>query len=120
MLLGDALVGFYAIVVMVFVYFGFAASTLTSRLLLLNKKSIPRFLVAVFAAAVVFYAVSNIGMWWYSYPHTFNGLVACWIDGLPFLLRSISGDLVYGCLMFGIVEWTRRVEKLQIDGQPST
>ena len=42
------------------------------------------------------------------------------IDGLPFLLRSISGDLVYGCLMFGIVEWTRRFEKLQIDGQPST
>lgn len=107
-LIGDLFTGFYAITVMIAVYAGFAASTFCSRWLLLNRVSPGRFLTAVLLAAVVFYLISNIGMWWYAYPHTFSGLMTCWQDGLPFLLRSLAGDFIYGCILFGIVEGYNR------------
>ncbi len=106
-LIGDVLTGLYTFTVMIAVYVGFAASTLISRQVLLNRVSPARFLTGMLLAAVAFYLISNVGMWWYAYPHTFTELTVCWQDGLPFLLRSLAGDFVYGCIMFGIVETYR-------------
>jgi hypothetical protein len=49
------------------------------------------------------------------YPHTAEGLSACYVAGLPFFKNTIAGDLVYSAVMFGAFEWsTRRFPQLQL------
>ena len=117
LLIGDVVTGFYAAMVMVFVYGGFALSSLVGRYLPGQERSPIRTVGGVLLAALAFYLVSNVGMWLYAYPLTAAGLLACWIDGLPYLLRSVVGDLIYAGLMFGIVEWHGRVTSRNQDLQ---
>jgi hypothetical protein len=108
LLIGDLLTGFYSVVVMTYVYLGFAGAAAMGRLLLSGKRTPIRFVAGVLSGAIVFYLVSNIGMWRIAYPLDLNGLVTCWIDGLPFLLRTITGDFFYAVVIFGIVELYER------------
>ncbi|MGV0035595.1 MAG: DUF6580 family putative transport protein [Candidatus Azotimanducaceae bacterium WSBS_2022_MAG_OTU7] len=112
LLIGDLLTGFYSAVVMVFVYLGFAGSAAVGRLFLSRKRTPFRFVAGVLSGAIVFYLVSNIGMWWVAFPTDINGLLACWIEGLPFLTRTIAGDFFYAALIFGIVELYERQRTL--------
>ncbi len=105
LLIGDLFMGLYAWPVMLAVYAGFGLSTLIGRLTLSARRTIPGFVGAVVLGAVVFYALSNVGMWWVAYPKTLAGLIDCWTDGLPFLLRTLAGDFLYATVIFGIVEW---------------
>ncbi len=62
--LGDALIGFYDPIVMLAVYVGFALSALIGCLLLSRERSNARDAGAAVSAALVFYAVSNFGIWY--------------------------------------------------------
>lgn len=108
LLIGDAINGFYSIVVMAFVYLGFLSSGLIGRRILGQQRTPARFVIGTLSGAVSFYLLSNVGMWWAAYPLTAEGLLQCWTDGLPFLLRSITGDFLYGIVIFGIVEGYQR------------
>jgi hypothetical protein len=100
--LGDALIGFYDPIVMVAVYIGFALSALIGYLLLSRKRSPARYASAVVSAALVFYAVSNFGIWSAGmYPPTAAGLLTCYVAGLPFLGASLLGDTCYTIILFG-------------------
>ena len=99
--IGDLMLGLYAAPVMAAVYFGFLTTVLVGRFVLAKKRSPLRYCVAVIAGAVGFYLISNIGMWWVAFPRTPEGLIACYIQGLPYLLRTLGGDFVYSLLMFG-------------------
>jgi len=101
LLLGDAATGFYMPVVMVFVYLGFVASTAVGRGLLHGRDSWPRIAAATGVGALAFWTVSNLGNWLAFHPHTPDALVACYRDGLPYLLRSLAGDAVYVVALFG-------------------
>ena len=62
-------------------------------------------LTANIAAPIVFFLVSNLFVWatnggWH-HSITFSGLVACYVDGLPFLWKSIASTAVFGTLFFG-------------------
>jgi hypothetical protein len=35
------------------------------------------------------------------YPHTTDGLVACYVAALPFFQNTVAGDLSYTALLFG-------------------
>ena len=108
LLIGDLLTGFYSAVVMIYVYLGFAGSAAIGRFLLSGTRTPLRFVAGVLGGAITFYLVSNIGMWWIAYPLDINGLVQCWLDGLPFLLRTMAGDFFYAAVIFGIVEFYER------------
>jgi hypothetical protein len=58
---------------------------------------------AAVSASFLFFLISNFGVWWVGqlYPLTGAGLVTCYFEGLPFLLKSLCGDLVYTYLLFG-------------------
>ncbi len=100
--LGDALIGFYDPIVMLAVYIGFALSALIGYLLLSRKRSFARYASAVASAALVFYAVSNFGIWYAGmYPPTAAGLLTCYLAGLPFLAASLLGDTCYTIVLFG-------------------
>lgn len=104
LLVTDAVSGFYNVTVMVFVYTGFMLCTLLGYFLLNHRKGLIRISVGSIMVAFIFYLVSNFGMWLsgLNYPMTLNGLLECYIQGLPYLKVSLYADLIYSYFLFGI------------------
>lgn len=120
LLISDAVDGFYSPVVMMFVYLGFLGGPLIGHLLLAKRRTLPRFLVAVLSAAVVFFLVSNFGMWLSgigAYPRTVAGLLECYWAGLPYFRVTLMGDLFYGAILFGGAELANQyLSQGRVDG----
>jgi len=69
----------------------------------LTRVSAVRVGAAAIASSVLFFIVTNFGMWLFSgiYPHTFVGLEACYVAAIPFFQNTLAGDLFYATLLFG-------------------
>lgn len=53
---------------------------------------------AVIATPILFYLVSNFGVWLdaqHLYPHTLSGLAECYIAALPFFRGTLIGDWLF-------------------------
>ena len=105
----DMMIGLYNPILMAFVYGAFACSTVIGSSWLSERRSVNRVGGAVLTGALAFYLISNIGPWLALYPLTTNGLIACYINALPFFGRSLVGDGVYAILFFGLFESIRYV-----------
>ena len=100
MLLSDAVLGFYSgmwvtyLAVALIVLVGWVA---------LSRVSVLRVAGAALASSILFFLVSNFGVWALSgmYPHNSAGLVACYVAAIPFFQNTVAGDLVYSALLFG-------------------
>ena len=100
MLLSDIVLGFYSgmwvnyIAVALIVLVGWVA---------LSRVSVLRVGVASVAGSLLFFLVSNFGVWALSgmYPHTLMGLEACYVAAIPFFQNTVAGDLFYCSLLFG-------------------
>lgn len=88
MALSDLVLGFSAI--SVWVYLGFVSITIVGWFL--NKININSILIS----SLIFFIVSNFGVWIIGYPHTIEGLIACYTLAIPFFGYSILGDLFWG------------------------
>ncbi|MEX0964377.1 MAG: DUF6580 family putative transport protein [Pseudohongiellaceae bacterium] len=97
-------VGVYSVLIMFFVYTGHLVSALCGRYLVRDRALVTHLPVAVIAASVGFYLVSNLGAWWVYQAHTWAGLVECYTLGLPYLLRTFFGNVLYCALFFGVFE----------------
>ena len=113
LLIGDMVTGFYGWHGMFFVYLGFAVSAIIGRLFLAEQRSVNRLGLGILTAAIAFYLLSNFGSWLMYYPKTLAGLVQCYVNGLPYLLRSLIGDTLYCILLFGTFESVRRLFELR-------
>ena len=83
----------------------------------LKKVRIPNLIASALGASVIFFLVSNFGVWFSGmmYPKTFGGLMACYTAGLPFFQNTLAGDLVYTAVLFGAFELSaRRFPQLQL------
>jgi hypothetical protein len=100
LLMSDAVLGFYH--GMVTVYFADLLVVLIGCLALRNRSALRIGLAAV-ASSILFFVVTNFGMWLSSgiYPRTVGGLEACFIAAIPFFQNTIAGDLFYSALLFG-------------------
>lgn len=101
LLLSDWLLGWYDIRLMVFVYLGFVASIGVGRSLLwqgFRWRTLP---IGVGVAALIFWCISNLGVWLTAYPMTWAGFLECYLVALPFLGLSLVGDAIYTLLLFG-------------------
>lgn len=47
-------------------------------------------------ASLIFFGWTNFGVWamWNMYPHTWSGLIQCFVMALPFLKMSLIGNLI--------------------------
>ena len=74
-----------------------------------KKVRIQNILIASTLASIVFFMVSNFGVWASTsmYPDDFNGLIICYSAGLPFLKNTLMGDLVYTGSLFGVFEFAQ-------------
>ncbi len=76
---------------------------------LLKKITFGRVLGGALGASVIFFIVSNFGVWISGsmYPLTFEGLIACYTAAIPFFHYTIAGNLLYSAVLFGGYEWAR-------------
>lgn len=108
------------------VYLSFALIVLLG-FALLRKVKVSNLIVASLSASVIFYLVTNLGVWLSSpmYPQNFIGLMTCYAAGLPFMsmelapplgffLNGVMGDLFYTGALFGVYELAKsRIPALQ-------
>lgn len=102
--IGDMTTGAYDLTVMAFVYAGFVGGPLLGRHWLSTNRSARRFVGATFAAALVFFILSNFGNWLAFYPRTPAGLIECYINAIPFFGNQLAGDFTFGAVLFGSAE----------------
>ena len=74
----------------------------------LKKVGVPQLLFSALGASIIFFLVSNFGVWLTSgmYPKSWGGLIACYAAGIPFFQNTVFGDLVYSAVLFGLFEWS--------------
>jgi len=75
-----------------------------------SKLTVTRTAGACMAGSVVFFLVSNVGVWagWKMYPASVAGLIDCYVAALPFFRNTVIGDLIYAGMLFGAYAWIRR------------
>src|SRR5919112_1180073 len=100
LVLSDLVLGFYH--GMATVYFSVALVVMIG-MLALNRVSALRVGAAAVASSVLFFVITNLGMWLFSgfYPRTVAGLEACYVAAIPFFQNTVAGDLFYASLLFG-------------------
>ena len=64
----------------------------------------------VFLSSVVFFILTNLGVWYLGYPKNIEGLITCFTLAIPFFINTILGDLFYSFILFRSY---KAVEKLK-------
>jgi hypothetical protein len=87
---------------MPFVYGSFAV-TVSLGMLIRHRCSRLRIGCAALAGSIVFFLVSNFGVWAGGtlYPKTVDGLVMCYVAAIPFFRNTLAGDFAFTALLFG-------------------
>ena len=74
----------------------------------INKLNILQIGIASLAAPTLYFLVSNFLVWssngttrGLDRPKNFNGLLACYADGIPFYKMSLLATLIFSALLFG-------------------
>ena len=100
MALSDALIGFYNWKLLLSVYASFALVSLCGALL--QRTSIVRILTISCGGSSIFFLITNAAVWATStwYPYTPQGLLACFIAGLPFFYPMLAGDIIFSLILF--------------------
>jgi hypothetical protein len=106
MIASDAVIGMHNVVL--FTWGGFLLVTLLG-FGLQKKTSGLKMISFSLVSSLVFFAVSNFGVWlmgWY--PPTLSGLAQCYFMALPFLRDLTVSTVVYSAVFFGAYELIAR------------
>jgi|TARA_Y100000590_G_scaffold328956_1_gene373543 hypothetical protein len=87
MFITDLFLGFH--VIMPFVYLSFMCISYIG----INSKKITN--GTILGSSLLFFLVTNLGVWYLGYPNTLAGLVSCYTLALPFFVNTIIGDLFF-------------------------
>ncbi|MBI5466032.1 MAG: hypothetical protein HY974_01935 [Candidatus Kerfeldbacteria bacterium] len=102
MLLGDFIIGFYHVPVMLTVYASFALMIYLGTWL--REMQPHRLVLASLASSTFFFLTTNFAVWasadWY--PKTWAGLQLCYTLALPFFRNTMLGDLIFTAVLFGV------------------
>lgn len=98
--LSDIFLGFFTI--NIFVYLSF---TLISLLGYYIRKIN---LYSVFLSSLLFFIISNFGVWILGYPKTIEGFFLCYFNAIPFFGYTILGDLFYCYLIKFVYDYFER------------
>lgn len=100
MLLSDIVIGSH--VTLPFVYISLFITVLIGGLLKSNPGLLPLG-VATLASAVLFFIVTNFGVWMFEglYTHNGAGLIACYIAAIPFFQHTVASSVLFVAILFG-------------------
>jgi len=51
--------------------------------------------VAILKSSLLFFFISNFGVWLLGYPNTISGFISCYTLALPFLINTVLGDFFF-------------------------
>jgi len=79
------------------------ASIAMTGWILQKRFSVGRLAFACLAAPTALYLISDFGVWlgFNSYPHTWAGLVACYVAAIPFQGRITTSTILFSVMLFG-------------------
>ncbi len=106
MFISDLFLGFHNTIP--YVYGSFVIIYLFGQYL--NKhKNIQNLLMFSLSGSALFFIITNFGVWLHSgmYTHTLDGLIKCYIMAIPFYKNTLTGDLIYGAILFGAYEFVK-------------
>ena|SRR5438445_605020 len=65
---------------------------------------------AAVAGSVQFFLLTNFAVWLTGsmYPHTWAGVLSCYVAGIPFFWRTLASDVFYSGVLFGLHAWLSR------------
>lgn len=71
-----------------------------------RKVTAPKIVGASLISSVIFFIITNFAVWMQfdMYPHTWDGLAACYIAAIPFFRAALIGDLLWSAVLFGSYE----------------
>jgi len=60
-------------------------------------------IAAMLSCSFIFFVATNFAVWAFNgmYPMTFQGLTQCYVAALPFLDKTVMGDLFWTAVLFG-------------------
>jgi hypothetical protein len=103
MLLSDAFLGSYDWRIMSVVY---ASLALPALLGMWGREFRATIVLApvVLSSSLIFFATTNFAVWAFSgmYPKDLDGLIHCYIAALPFLQNTVTGDIFWTAILFGV------------------
>jgi len=103
MVFTDIFLGFSMITPVV--YFSFLAITAVG--VVFKKMNVG----TVLLSSLVFFLLSNLGVWVLYYPITVEGFVTCFTLAIPFFINSLLGDVFFSALLlFGYRFATKRMQ----------
>jgi len=70
-----------------------------------KKFALKNIVIGSVISPIVFFILSNFGVWMFGnmYPHSFEGMMTCFIVALPFFKNTLASTLIYSTIMYGIV-----------------
>ena len=95
----DFFIGFHSL--LVWTWGGLALISLISKF----SNSILSRLFLSFVGAVIFYIISNFGVWFGGslYQHSIEGLIQCYIMALPFFTNTLLSTIIFSLLIEFVV-----------------
>lgn len=105
MAISDAFLGTYQWQIMLSVYICLALACFAGGIIK-NHKGVISIIATPLVLSITFYVVTNWAVWQFSplYNHTLQGLMDSYTMAIPFFKNSLTGDLVYTALFFGVYE----------------
>ena len=100
LLISDSILGFYQHMEVTYLSF---VLIVCIGFQLQQRRTAPRIAGAALLSAVVFFVVTNFGVWAFDslYPKTLSGLIACYVAAIPFFRNTLLGDLLFTAILFG-------------------
>ena len=102
---GDLAVGLHVFVPVV--YGSLALNVLLARWLR-GRRTAGSIAAVTVLGAVQFFVTTNFAVWVAFYPHTFDGLVACYVAAVPYFRNTLLGDATFVALLFGALALVER------------
>ncbi len=106
MMVSDLIIGMHDVVL--YTWGAFAIIGILSTWLK-NRATVGNVFISTVVSAILFFVVTNFGVWLAWYAHTWVGFTTCYINAIPFLRSSILGNVVYAAALFGSYELAKRV-----------
>lgn len=98
MFVADFFIGFHGL--MIWTYGAFVLISISGSKLFNGKLN--RLIVLSLSSPTIFFFITNFGVWLGSqaYASSFNGLLSCYIAGLPFYANSIAACVLFSLSFF--------------------
>ncbi len=80
-----------------------------------NRVSVRNVFLSTVFSSLIFFVITNFGVWLTWYPHTAQGLTDCYVKAIPFFRNSLLGNFAYVLVFFGSYEFAKKVlEKTEL------